>query len=144
MAHRAINAVLLEDAILTHLRNSRQCRALVIISTPLLHHGRRALSAHGPSALRTPLSTFFYLCPNDLLGQMNRKKSLRRDASLKYSHAFMHFLRATLLSFLVALGGLFLFRAILLLGQGQDLLTWEWSADLLAMVWMGLRFDAKM
>ncbi len=75
---------------------------------------------------------------------MNRKKSLRRAASLKYSHAFMHLLRATLLSFLVALGGLFLFRIILLCVQGQDLLTSEWRTDLLAMVWMGLRFDAKM
>ena len=75
---------------------------------------------------------------------MNRKKTFRRAATQKYSHAFLHLLRATLWSFVLVFGGLFLFRLILLCAQGRELLLSEWRGDLLAMVWMGARFDAKM
>lgn len=73
-----------------------------------------------------------------------KRKTFQRAASQKYSHPFSIFLRAALLSFLLAMGGLTFLRVLLLVKYGSALLTTTWATDLLTMLWMGGRFDAKL
>ena len=73
-----------------------------------------------------------------------KRKTFQRAASQKYSHPFSIFLRAALLSFLLAMGGLTFLRVLLLVKYGSTLLTTTWATDLLTMLWMGGRFDAKL
>ena len=73
-----------------------------------------------------------------------KKRSIRRWKSEKYSHATMLFVRAFFCLFAVGMLILFLSRLSLLFSQGDEVLQVSFSSELLRAFLMGVRFDAKM